>query len=499
MTLVSRLLGFLRDIVFAMIFGAGPGFDAFVVAFKIPNFMRRLFAEGAFSQAFVPILAQYKEQQSPADLKLFVARVAGCLLFSALLVVLLVELLAPWVVLLFAPGFHDDPTRLHLAKSMLHITFPYLLLITLTAFAGAILNTYHRFALPAFAPVLLNVSLILVTWFWAQHTAHPALTLCYGVLLGGLLQVLVQLPSVKSLGLLVWPQLVWRDAGVQRLLKLMLPALFGVSVAQIGLLVDNMFASFLPTGSISWLYYSDRLTYLPLGVIGVALATVVMPHLASQHARGSQDQYKAILDWALRMAILIGLPAALGLFILATPILATLIQRGAFSVHDTLMSARSLRAFALGLLAFMLIKVLASAFYSRQEIKTPVKIAAVALVINVLLNFLLIKPLAHAGLALATSLAAWVNVIFLWAVLIKQGHYRWQAAWRKFAVQIAAASGVMAFYLFYFKGSVATWLSWHIMARVGHLAWLIVSALVLYVAVLLLFGMRKHSIRAPRG
>src|SRR3990167_1169228 len=409
-TLLSRIGGFLRDMIFANIFGAGALFDAFVVAFRLPNFLRRLFGEGAFAQAFVPILAEHRAKQSHEEVQAFVNHVAGTLAFAVACVVISAEIFSPLLIMIFAPGFlHLHPASFLAAQHMIRIMFPYLLLIVLTAFAGAILNTYGFFAAPAFTPVLLNIALIGVALLWAPHAAEPIYVLAWGVMLGGLAQLLIQIPFLKRIHLM--PRFKWgfRDPGVLLIVKRMLPALFGVSVAQISLLVDNMFASFLPSGSITWLYYSDRLIYFPLGVIGVALATVVMPFLSKNHAEKDEAVFSATLDWALRCTLFIGAPCAVGLFVLSGPILSTLLHSGKFNSFDVIMTAKSLSAFAVGLPAFMLIKILASAFYARHNIKTPVKVAAIAMIVNLILNFILVFPLKHAGLALATSLAALVN------------------------------------------------------------------------------------------
>jgi putative peptidoglycan lipid II flippase len=497
MTMLSRVLGFARDVIFAGFFGAGTAFDAFVIAFKLPNFMRRLFGEGAFSQAFVPVLAEYKENESHSQVRQFIDRVAGCLSLALLVVVIIGELAAPGVITLFAPGFLDEPDRFHLAIALFHRTFPYLLFIALTAFAAAVLNTYSHFAMPALAPVLLNLTFIVVCLFWAPHTATPVMTLGWGVFLAGILQLAVQLPLLWKYRVMPRPRLGWHDPGVRRVLKLMLPALFGVSVAQVSLLVDSFFASFLPAGSISWLYYSDRLTYLPLGVIGVAISTVVLPYLSKQTATKSEGAYSATLTWALKSSLLVGVPSAVGLFVLAGPILATLIGHGAFTEHDVLMTRLSLMAFSAGLPAFMLVKILASGFYSRQNIKTPVKIAALCMLLNIVLNLLLIRPMAHAGLALSTSLSSILNAVLLWVGLLKQRHLAWDAAWRQLLWQVFLAALVMAGLLYYLAGGMTAWFAMHIWQRVGHLSADIALAMAVYVAVLWLLGLRLRHISAP--
>lgn len=499
MTLLSRLLGFIRDVIFAEVFGATAGFDAFIIAFKLPNFMRRLFGEGAFSQAFVPVLAEYKEQRPHEDVKEFVNRIAGCLGMALLLVVVLAEVAAPGIITIFAPGFVDDPHRFELASQLLRWTSPYLLFIALTAFCGAILNTFSKFAVPAFTPVLLNVTFIAVAWWWAPHTVDPVMTLAWGVLIAGVLQLILQMPFLAQQKVLPVPRWGWADPGVRKVLKLMVPALFGVSVAQIGLLTDNFFASFLPAGSISWLYYSDRFTYLPLGVIGVALSTVVLPYLSKQYAARSTQAYSYTMNWALRCALVIGVPSAIGLMTLAGPILATLVHHGAFDDFDVIMTRQSLIAFSLGLPGFMLVKVLASGFYSRQDIKTPVRIAALCVVVNIVLNLILIKPLAHAGLALATSLSSLLNAILLWRGLVKKDVLATAQGWTKLATCMTLASVIMAALLLWLAGDLHHWLTMALWSRLWRLVVFIIAGFVAYFAVLYIMGMRLRDFVAPQN
>ena len=497
MTFISRLLGFVRDVVLAVIFGAGPAFDAFVVAFKIPNFMRRLFGEGAFSQAFIPVLSEYRIHHSRKEVHQFINAISGSLGATLLVIVALAEIIAPLVIVMSAPGFIRDSLRLNYAAHILRIISPYLLLIALTAFSGATLNTFNRFAVPAFTPVLLNVSMIAVAWLWVPHASIPIYVLACGVLIGGLLQLVAQLPFLYRLGFLPIPKWQWRDPGVILVLKLMIPALFGVSVAQISLLIDNFFASFLAAGSISWLYYSDRLTYLPLGVIGVALATVVLPNLSQHHSSKSTNAYSVTLDWALRMSVLIGIPAAVALFILAGPLLATLIYHGAFTAHDVLMTRKSLWAFSVGLPGFMLVKILASAFYSRQNIKTPVKIAAISMVANLILNVLLIHPLAHAGLALATSLASAFNAALLLYFLLRRSIYRPTTNWSKLIFRLVIANFLMSFIIVWFSGKIGRWLIWSVSERVWHLLVVILLGFLTYSVTLWILGLRLSDLRPP--
>jgi putative peptidoglycan lipid II flippase len=495
MTLLSRVLGFVRDMVLAQIFGAAGTFDAFIVAFKIPNFMRRLFGEGAFAQAFVPVLSEFRAKESHEATQEFVSRIAGTLGVTVLLLVLLVELIAPLVILIFAPGFTQDPARYDLAVHMMRITFPYLLLISLVSFAGSVLNTFGRFGIPAFTPVLLNVALIAVAWFWAPYAATPIVVLAWGVLIGGALQLFLQWPYLRKTGLLPLPKLGFRDPGVRRVMKLMVPALFGVSVAQISLLIDNFFASFLPAGSISWLYFSDRLTYLPLGVIGVAIATVVLPALSRDHHNNSPQRYSQTLDWGLRLVLVFGVPAAVGLFTLAGPLLTTLFQHGKFDAFDVLMTRKSLMAYAIGLPGFMMVKVLVSGFYSRQNIKTPVKIAAVAVGLNIVLNVLLVRTMAHAGLALATSIAALFNAACLLFFLLKEKVYQPASKWRFFLLRVIVSAALMAGFVHWYVGSLSQWMAWPVVDRVMHLSLVIIASLLLYFLGLWLMGVRMADFR----
>lgn len=498
MTLLSRILGLARDIVIARIFGAGLAADVFFVAFKIPNFLRRLFAEGAFSLAFVPLLSEYKAQRSHAEVKRLADAVSASLGLILLGVTLAGMLAAPLLIMIFAPGFINEPDKFDLAVEMLRITFPYILFISLTAFAGSILNAYGRFAVPAFTPVLLNIALILAAVVLAPLFAEPVMALAWGVLIAGIAQLLFQLPFLLRLRLLPRPRRHVDDEGVSRIKKMMLPAIFGSSVAQINLLLDTLIASFLATGSISWLYYSDRLVEFPLGVFGIALATVILPRLSQQHALQSAAQFSQTLDWALRWVLVVGLPASAGLMVLAKPALISLFQYGEFSAHDVDMATRSLLAYGAGLGAFILVKVLAAGFYSRHDMKTPVKIAVIAMVANMVMNILLVFPLAHAGLALATSLSAWLNALLLLHLLRRNAVYQAQAGWRLLFVRVFAAVGAMLAVLYFWMPDAAEWATKAWEGRALNLIlWLIIGALV-YVAALLLVGVRPHHLLAHR-
>lgn len=484
------MLGFVRDLVLAHTFGASAGTDAFFVAFKIPNFLRRLFAEGAFSVAFVPVLTEYKEQRAVAELKLFVDHVAGTLGAVLLLVTLVGVVGAPLLVMLFAPGFIGDEGKLELAAEMLRLTFPYLLFISLTAFAGGILNTHNRFGIPAFTPVLLNLVLISCALWLAPLMTQPVVALAWGVLLAGIAQFLFQLPFLYQIGMVPRFRYAPRDEGVRRIGRLMLPALFGVSVTQLNLLLDTLIASFLVTGSISWLYYSDRLMEFPLGILGVALATVILPSLSKKHATDSPEGFSKTLDWALRWVLLLGLPAAVGLLLLAGPMIATLFQSDLFTASDVAMSQRSLMAYSLGLVSFILIKVLAPGYYARQDTRTPVRIAVIAMASNMVLNIILVFPLAHAGLALATTLSASLNALLLYRGLRREAVYLPQQGWLRLILQGVAASTVMGVVLFWGVGGLDSWVSMESWPRVLRLLGLIAAGGASYFAVLFVVGIR---------
>ncbi len=495
MTLLSRVLGLARDVVIAALLGAGSGADAFFVAFKIPNFMRRLFAEGAFNQAFVPVLSEYATQRTRAEVRELLDAVSGSLSVVLALITAMAIAAAPWLAWLFAPGFQSDPGKLALTAEMLRLTFPYLLLISLTAFAGSVLNTWERFAIPAFTPVLLNVCMIGAALWLTPWMSDPAMGLAWGVLIAGAAQLLFQLPFLVRLGLMPRPRVGFRHPGVRRVLRLMTPALFGVSVSQINLLLDTVLASFLVSGSVSWLYYSDRLVELPLGVFGIAIATVILPALSKRHADQSRDHFARMLDWALRMVLLIGLPSALALILLAEPLLVSLFHYGAMTDHDVIMAARSLRAYALGLLAFMLIKVLAPGYFARQDTKTPVKIGIVAMFANMVMNLALIVPLAHAGLALATALSAFLNAGLLGLGLRRQGVLRFQPGWGRYALQVLGGCLLMGGGLWWFSPDWHTWVTWSALHRAGMMGALVVGGAAVYFGWLALSGIRLKDFR----
>jgi putative peptidoglycan lipid II flippase len=503
MTMLSRVMGLLRDMVFAQVIGAGAMADAFFVAFKIPNFFRRLFAEGAFSQAFVPVLAEYRETGSQAAVKALIDKVAGALGSVLIAATVLVVIASPVMTGIFAFGFWlDHPDKFAAASSMLRITFPYLMLISLTGLAGAILNSYDRFAVPAFTPVLLNISIIVAAIFVSPWFEEPVYALAWGVLAAGVVQLIFQLPFLARIHMVPTPVIDWRDEGVKKVLRLMAPASFGVSVSQINLLLDTMIASFLPTGSISWLYYSDRLSELPLGVFGVAIATVILPSLSRQHTAASSEKFNATMDWALRMILLIAIPAALALIILAEPILLTLFYYGdVITARDMSMSTLSLRAYAVGLLAFMLIKVLAPGYFARQDMKTPVRIGVIALASNMVLNILLAVPLhiywgiGHVGLALATSLSAILNAAMLFLGLRKQAVYTPKPGWRKFLLMLLLGNIAMCFALYGLTTLLNDWSGWLWWQRAGWMGLICATGAAVYVLLLVFGGFRLSHLK----
>jgi putative peptidoglycan lipid II flippase len=493
LTFFSRILGLLREIVFAAFFGDSAQADAFFVAFRIPNFLRRLFAEGAFSQAFVPVLSEYKQKHSFSEIKEFVDHVAGRLTLILLSVSIVGVIGAPILAALFASGYLDDGDKFSLLVEMLRITFPYILLISLTGFAGGILNSYGRFAVPAVTPVFLNISLISCAIWLSPLFEEPVIAIAWGVIIAGVIQVMFQLPFLGHLHLIPRPRLKPKHEGVTQVITLMIPVMFSVSVGQINLLLDTVLATFIEgDGSVSWLYYADRIMYLPLGVFAVAIATVILPSLSRKHADESVDQFKETLDWGLRCILLIALPASIALISLAEPMVITLYQRGEFGIDSVLPTSRALQAYALGLLAFMAIKVLASAYFSRQDTKTPVRYGIIAMISNMVMNLLLIMPLAHIGLAFATAFSSWVNAGLLLYGLIKLKLFSFHRLFFFMSLRIILANLLMLAFLLGFNSPADQWFEWSALARVGNLAFLCLGGGVCYGLGLLLVGIRPN-------
>jgi putative peptidoglycan lipid II flippase len=498
LTMVSRVLGYVRDFFIARVFGAGLATDAFFVAFRIPNLLRRLFAEGAFSQAFVPILAEVRSRESAEDTRTLVDCVSTVLFLALLATAALGMALAPLVVYVSAPGFAAEPGKFDLTVTMLRITFPYIVCISLVAMAAGILNTWSRFAVPAVTPVLLNVSFIVAAAFFADRFDPPVLVLAWAVFAGGLLQLALQLPFLARIGMLPRWRLNLRHPGVARVLKLMAPAVFGVSVSQVSLLINTIFASFLVSGSVSWLYYADRLMEFPAGVLGVALGTILLPSLSKHHASGSSAEYSRLLDWGLRLTLLLALPAAAALAVLALPLIATLFHYGRFSETDAWMTREALVAYSLGLVGLILVKILAPGFYARQNVATPVKIGLITLLATQAMNFAFIGPLKHAGLALAIGLGACLNAALLYIFLRKQNVYAPQPGWLLFALKVAVSVLAMTAALWYAMGSQAQWLQAGWQWKTGMLAGLVALGGAVYAACLLALGFRPRDF-AMRG
>jgi putative peptidoglycan lipid II flippase len=490
MTLLSRVLGFVRDAVIARAFGAGAATDAFFVAFKLPNLLRRLFAEGAFSQAFVPILAEYRNQRGDEATHHLINRVATVLFVVLMLVSLLGIIGAPLIVLASAPGFSASPDKFDLTVSLTRIVFPYIIFMSLVALAAGVLNTWSRFMLPAFTPVLLNVAMILAAAFAAPYFDPPVVALAWGAFLGGVMQLTLQWYGLKRLGML--PRWDWapRDEGVRRILKLMAPAALGVSVAQISLLINTVFASFLESGSVSWLYFADRLMEFPAGMLGVALGTILLPSLAKHHADNDPAEYSKLLDWGLRLTLILATPAAVGLGILAVPLITTLFHYGAFTAHDVDMTRWAVLAYAVGLVGMILVKVLAPGFYARQNIRTPVKIAIFTLLATQAMNLAFIWHLKHAGLALAIGLGACLNAGILFYQLRRMDFYRPQPGWTTFLFKLSLAIAVMGLFLYFTMGHHAQWLAYGIALRALHLSGLVAGGAGMYFLCLWLLGLR---------
>ncbi|HRF13012.1 MAG TPA: murein biosynthesis integral membrane protein MurJ [Candidatus Accumulibacter phosphatis] len=495
MTLLSRILGFVRDFVIARAFGAGALTDAFFVAFKLPNLLRRLFAEGAFSQAFVPVLGQYRNQRPAEETRQLVDRVASLLFLVVLSVTLLGMAAAPVLVYLSAPGFTDDPEKFALTVKLTRITFPYILFMSLVALAGGILNTWSRFAVPAFTPVLLNVSFILMALFAAPYFDPPVMALGWAVFLGGALQLAFQIPSLRRIGMLPRFSINLHDDGVRRIFRLMAPAVLGVSVAQVSLLLNTVFASFLKTGSVSWLYYADRLMEFPAGMLGAALGTVLLPSLAKCHAAERHEEYSRLLDWGLRLTFLLAAPAALALGILAVPLITTLFHHGAFTADDVFRTRDALVAYSIGLLGLILVKVLAPGFYARQNIRTPVRIALLTLFVTQVLNLLLIGWLQHAGLALSIGLAASLNATLLYRGLRQRGIYTPQPGWLLFYGRLAFAMLSMGAALWFVVGTTVDWLNWHLGERLLRLSVAVGFGASVYFATLWVAGFRLRDFK----
>jgi len=500
MTMLSRVLGLVRDVVLLNVFGAGKDFDTFVVAFRIPNFFRRLFAEGAFSQAFIPVLTEYKTSRTHAEVQILISRVFGCLATFMTTLTMIAIIAAPVIMYIYAPGFHGDEAKFALATDMFRLTIPYLLFMSLTAFASSILNSYGSFSTPAFAPVLLNIAMIAGALWLTPFMAEPIMALGWAVVIAGILQLAIQIPELWRKNLLIPPKVDFKHEGVDRIMKLMLPALFGVSVTQINLLLNTVWASFMQDGSVSWLYSAERMTELPLGLIGVAIGTVILPSLSTQHTEKNPEKFRGMMDWAAKVIVLVGLPASIALFMLSTPIIQALFERGQFTFEDTQMTALALQCMSGGVIAFMLIKVFAPGFYAQQDTRTPVRVGLMAVAANAILNVIFIGffklihwEAEHMALALASTGSAMVNAGLLYFYLHQRNIFRFGAHWKKIFMQFMFANVVMiaalAYALSWYNGDVSQWM------RVLEVLILCVVGVVAYLTALVAAGFRPRHIK----
>lgn len=506
LTLVSRITGLLRDILIASSFGAGPLTDAFWVAFRIPNLLRRLFAEGAFSQAFVPVLGQVRKTRSADALQQLLDRVALILLLALTVITLAGIIAAPWVVSAMASGLRLESrgTEFNAAVVMTQIMFPYIVCMSLVAFASGVLNTFSRFAVPAFTPVLLNLSMILASIFLADHVDPPIYALAVGVMAGGIAQLAVQWVALARLG--VMPRLLtplgnaWRDSTVRHIIRQMGPAVLGVSVAQISLLINTNIATWLTPGSVTWLSFADRLMEFPTALLGVALGTVLLPKLSAAYATQQPQAYSGLIDWGLRLVFLLGLPAALGLAMLADGLVATLFHYGQFTANDVTQTRAAVMAYAVGLLGLLAVKILAPGFYGQQDIRTPVKIAIGVLVATQLLNLLFVPWFKHAGLALSIGLGATLNALALGYFLRRRGVYQPAPQWGIFFLKLVPALCCLGAVLWYANATI-DWLAWsgRPLERAMALAATVAAAAVAYFGTLAVVGFRpRHFTQPPK-
>jgi putative peptidoglycan lipid II flippase len=493
LTLVSRILAFVRDVLIARVFGAGMATDAFFVAFRLPNLLRRLFAEGAFSQAFVPIFGEYRNRRGHEETQLLVDHVTTMLAIILFVVTLIGIIAAPVIVYISAPGFAKDAAKFDLTVQLLRITTPYIFFISLVAVAAGILNTYNKFWVPAFAPVLLNLCFISAALWLAPYCDPPILALAWAVFVAGFVQLAFQVPFLKKIGMLPSIRFNWKDAGMRRVIRQMGPAVFGVSIGQISMLINTIFASFLVAGSVSWLYYADRLMEFPSGILGVALGSILLPSLSKCHADNNLVEYSKLLDWGLRLTVMLTLPAALALGMISVPLLATFFQRGAFGAHDVLMTSYALIGYSIGLIGMILVKILAPGFYAKQDIRTPVKIGIVTLIATQAMNALFIGWIQHAGLALSIGLGACLNSAILFHYLRKRGIYQPEPGWAKFFAKIVIAILALGLTLWFGMGTEQSWLSGSGWSRVLRLTVLVAEGVVIYFAVLGVLGFRPKD------
>ncbi len=495
LTLVSRIMAFARDVLVAKVFGAGMATDAFFVAFKLPNLLRRMFAEGAFSQAFVPIFGEYRNRRGHDETRLLLDHVTTMLAIVLFLVTLIGIIAAPYLVYLSAPGFAKDAEKFDLTVLLLRYTSPYIFFISLVAVAAAILNTYNKFWVPAFAPILLNVCFIASALWVAPYCHPPILALAIAVLVAGIVQLAFQIPFLKKIDMLPSIRLSLKDEGMRRVIRQMGPAMFGVSITQISLIINSIFASFLAGGSVSWLYYADRLMEFPTGLLGAALGTILLPSLSKCHANGDSVEYSRLLDWGLKLTFMLALPAALALGMIAVPLLSTFFQRGAFSASDVLMTSHALVGYSVGLIGLILVKILAPGFYARQDIRTPVKIGLATLFATQMMNvlFIYVMHLQHAGLALSVGLGACLNSAILFYFLRRKKIYQPEPGWAVYFLKVGIAVLALAITLWFGMGSQDGWLTGSGLSRILRLSVLVAEGIAVYFSVLAILGFRPKD------
>ncbi|MDQ2641873.1 MAG: murein biosynthesis integral membrane protein MurJ [Pseudomonadota bacterium] len=505
-TLLSRLTGLVRDALIAQSLGAGVVSDAYLVAFKIPNFLRRLFAEGAFSNSFVPVFSEFRSQREQAEVRDLVGGVAGTLGSVLFVLSVLGVLISPVLIAIFAPAWAVRGSEgFDLAVQMLRWTFPFLLFISITSLLSGVLNSYGRFFVPAFTQVVMNLVMITAAAWFAPRSDSPGIVLAIAVFISGAAQVLFQLPAVARLGLLTWPRWRPRLEGVRRIARLMVPGIIGSSAAQISLVLDTQIATFLVAGSVTWLFYADRLMEFPLGVFSIALATVILPSLSVNHASRSMAQFSSTLDWAIRLVVVLVTPAAVGMLFFAGPMTAMILGYREFVAEDVVRTSYALMAYSWGLIAFSLVKVLVPGYYARQETRKPVRIALISLAVSTGLNVLLVIPAhllgfpqPHILVATATCTGALVNTILLWRGLVSDGVLKPAPGWSALLLRVLGANAVMGALLWWLAGDTLRWTAMSFLERLWRCGGGILLAAVVYFAVLFLLGMRQHHLRSAR-
>ena len=495
LTGLSRVFGLLRDVVVSYFLGAGPLADAFFVAFKVPNFFRRLFAEGAFQQAFIPVLADYRESQSESELQYFIRATAGSFATVLLVLSLLGSLFSTQLIHLFTFGAWAGEERSEAASTMLRVMFPYLGLISLTAFAGSVLNSYQKFAVTASAPILLSVCVIVAAVWAAMIMGHVAYAMAWGVLVAGLLQLIAHLPQLARLRMLKWPKWGFRHEGVRRILRLIVPGVYAASAGQINILVGTILCAQLTVGTVSWFYYADRIIQLPMALLAIALQTILLPNLSRLNRSGQARAFSETLQWGVCIGILIGLPASVALYYIAKPILATIFLRGAFQEADLAMTAVALQAFAIGLLPMVLTRVFGPAYFSREDMHTPFVYATVGVAVNILLSLSLFQWLGLLGIAYATTAAAFVNCMLLLRGLVKRGIFKASHSYWRFIVASVLGSVVMTATLWGLDPGFDIWVLGVEWKRALWLFALVLGGLTAYVVVCLVCGLRPRHLR----